>query len=61
MESYEHELENEQMYIEKHIGFAQDNAESCSIENITISNNLVDIKPVHLGINYTDDGYDMGF
>jgi DNA-directed RNA polymerase II subunit RPB1 len=60
MKSYEYELDNEQEYIEKSIGFAQDIADKCSAENIAILNNVVGIKNVDLGDD-DDDDYDMGF
>jgi DNA-directed RNA polymerase II subunit RPB1 len=59
MKSYEYELENEQDYIEKSIGFAQDIADKCSAENIAILNNVVGIKQVDLGD--ADDDYNMNF
>ena len=59
MKSYEYELENEQEYIEKSIGFAQDIADKCSAENIAILNNVVGIKQVDLGD--ADDDYNMNF
>jgi DNA-directed RNA polymerase II subunit RPB1 len=60
MKSYEYELENEQDYIEKSIGFAQDIADKCSAENIAILNNVVGIKQVDLG-DADDDDYNMNF
>jgi DNA-directed RNA polymerase II subunit RPB1 len=59
MKSYDYELDDEQEYIEKHIGFAKDVADKCSSENIAIINNVTGIKHVDLGED--DDDYDMGF
>ncbi len=59
MKSYEYELEDEQSYIEKNIGFAEDIINKCSVENIAILNNVVGIKNVDLGDD--NDDYNMNF
>ena len=59
MKKFDYELENENEYIEKMIGFTQDVANACNIENLTLINNATNIKKIDLGD--LDDDYDMDF
>ena len=59
LKTFDYELENENEYIEKMIGFTQDVANACNIENLTLINNATNVKNIDLG--NIDDDYDMEF